>query len=104
MAAVCDVVEVLLRGGSLLAAEVCILAAYTAQARAVKAALGARPGPAEGLPEVSTVEGCRGLVVMASGWQSIDRQFEPHLSAFVAALLRCGLGCRSRTDGIIHRS
>ena len=48
--------------------------------------------------------GCRGLMVMASGWQSFDRQFEPYLRAFMAAPLRCGLGCRSRTDGRIHRS
>jgi hypothetical protein len=43
-------------------------------------------------------------MVMASGWQSFDRQFEPYLRAFMAAPLRCGLGCRSRTDGRIHRS
>jgi hypothetical protein len=48
--------------------------------------------------------GCRGLMVMASGWQSFDRQFEPYLLAIMAAPLRCGLGCRSRTDGRIHRS
>jgi hypothetical protein len=50
------------------------------------------------------LEGCRGLMVMASGWQSFDRQYEPYLRAFMAAPLRCGLGCRSRTDGRIHRS
>ncbi len=31
-------------------------------------------------------------MVMASGWQSFDRQFEPYLRAFMAAPLRCGLG------------
>ncbi len=29
-------------------------------------------------------------MVMASGWQSFDRQFEPYLRAFMAAPLRCG--------------
>jgi hypothetical protein len=29
-------------------------------------------------------------MVMASGWQSFDRQFEPFLHAFMAAPLRCG--------------
>ncbi len=43
-------------------------------------------------------------MVMASGWHSFDRQFEPYLRAFMAEPLRCGLGCRSRTDGRIHRS
>ncbi len=47
---------------------------------------------------------CRGLMVMASGWQSFDRQFKPYLRTFMAAPLRCGLGCRSRTDGRIHWS
>ncbi len=42
-------------------------------------------------------------MVKASGWQSFDRQFDPYLRAFVAAPLRCGLGCSSRTDGRIHR-
>jgi hypothetical protein len=49
-------------------------------------------------------KGCRGLMVMVSGWHSFDRQFEPYLRAFMAVPLRCGLGCRSRTDGRIHRS
>jgi hypothetical protein len=31
-------------------------------------------------------KGCRGLMVMASGWQSFDRQFEPYLRAFGGAL------------------
>jgi hypothetical protein len=49
-------------------------------------------------------EGCRGLVVKASCWQSFDCQFDPYnvyLSALMAAPLWCGLGCISRTDG--HR-
>ncbi len=29
----------------------------------------------------STTQGCRGLVVKASGWPSFDRQFEPYLRA-----------------------
>ena len=55
-------------------------------------------------PKRAGLLGCRGLMVMASGWQSFDRQFEPYLRAFMAAPLRCGLGCRSRTDGRIHLS
>ncbi len=31
-------------------------------------------------------EGCRGLMGMASGWQSFDRQFEPYLRAFMGPL------------------
>jgi hypothetical protein len=51
--------------------------------------------------------GCRGLVGKASGWQSLDRQFEPYLRAFTMVPLRCagcGLGCPSRTDGRMHLS
>ncbi len=41
--------------------------------------------------------GRRGLVVMAAGWLSLDRQFEPYLRANTVAPSWCGLGCRSRT-------
>ncbi len=40
---------------------------------------------------LSMRQGCRGLMVKASGWQSLDRQFEPYLRAFMAAPLWCGL-------------
>ncbi len=49
-------------------------------------------------------KGCSGLMDNASCWQSFDRQFEPSLRAFMATPFWCGLGCRSRTDGIIHLS
>ncbi len=41
--------------------------------------------------------GRRGLVVMAAGWLSLDRQFEPYLRANTVAPSWCGLGCRYRT-------
>ncbi len=52
--------------------------------------------------ERGALEGCRGLVVKASGWQSFGRQFEPCLRAFMPAPVWCGLGCRCRTDGGKH--
>jgi hypothetical protein len=35
-------------------------------------------------------------VVKASGWQSLDRQFEPYPCAIKAVPSWCGLGCGSR--------
>jgi hypothetical protein len=49
------------------------------------------------------VEGCRGLMVKASGWQSFDRQFDPYPRAIKVAPLWCSLGCRSESDGRIHQ-
>jgi hypothetical protein len=59
-----------------------------------------RPTP----PSPPNLQRFRGLMVKASGWQLFDRQFQPCLRAIMAAPLWCGLGCRSRTDGRIHRS
>ena len=49
------------------------------------------------------VQGYRGRMVKASGWRSFDRQFEPYPRAIKAAPLWCSLGCRSKSDGIIHQ-
>ncbi len=49
------------------------------------------------------IEGYRGLMVKASGWQSFDRQFDPYLRAIKVAPLWCSLGCRSESDGRIHQ-
>ncbi len=48
-------------------------------------------------------QGCRGLMVKASGWQSFDRQFDPYPCAIKVAPLWCSLGCRSESDGRIHQ-
>jgi hypothetical protein len=47
-------------------------------------------------PDIS-LRGRRGLAVKATGWLSLDHQFEPYLRAHTVAPSWCGLGCRSRT-------
>jgi hypothetical protein len=53
-----------------------------------------RPSVPKPNPTKFRLQGCRGLMVKASGWQSFDRQFDPYPRAKKVALLWCRMPFR----------